>query len=367
MATQQNTTHSKHQRIVFETSDATLEGIIEQCKSINFVQWGRISIKIPEYALYTKSKNTHREQFINGLFEMYDGKVPAKVIKSEQATDNMSGIPVNVLGYTDYTLLKSEVKHQFENHLKTGFCRRFVLSFHEQNKLEYAEFNDEEERNLYKQLKEEGNKLYKIFKNTRHKANYKVLPETIDVYNQYNKALLELYNNESNELIQLELLSRPFKALKLSCLYACLNHSCEEVIKPSDFSQAVLTVEELAIDFRKYLNFKPGVADKYEQIYEFFKQNIEKNYTKTDLIKIFCSQFGFKREHLRKTFEDVFAIIQEIAVNDKHILVQDSEKCKNGCYYSLHKQSEEPLSSDTQELSTIVNNVPDNQQNPNPF
>lgn len=366
--TLQTDVHSNMQQLVLEISDATLEGITEQCKSINNAKWGRAAIKIAELGMYLKNKNIHRQQFIAGLYEMYDGKVPAKIIKSEPTIDNMTDIPVNVLAYADYTIFKSEIKSQFENLLKTGFCRRFAISFHEQNKLVFAEFEENEECNLYNKLKQTGSKLFDIFKQVPQHSIYKLLPETKKEYNKYSKYLVDICNSETNELIQVELQSRPFKALKLSCIYACLNHTHKYVIEPNDFIQAVLTIEELSKDFRCFLNFQPGIADKYEQIYEFFKQNLEKEFTKTELIKIFCSKFGFKRELLRKNFDEVFTMIEEIATNDKHIFVQEQGKCKNGCYYSLHKYEEKPLNKDTLELTSIIaNNEIECSQNPNPF
>ncbi len=357
MTPETETPSNTNQRIVLEVLDATLEGITSQCKSIFDVEWGRIAIKIAEFGMYLKNKNAHRQQFIAGLYEMYDGKVPAKIIKSEEAIDNMSNIPVNVLAYADYTVFKTEGQQQFECLLRNGFCRRFTISFHEPNNLVFAEFTDEEERNLYKKLKQSGDKLFNIFNKIRTQSCYRLLPETKVKYNKYAKFSTESSNDETNELIKTEILSRPYKALKLSGIFACLNHPVEEVIKPTDFIQSVLTVEELAKDFRTYLNFQPEFADRYEKIYEFFKQNLNKEFTKTNLIKIFCSQFGFKRELLRKNFDEVFTMLQEIANNDGHILVQETGKCKNGCYYSLQKYEEKPLSPETQELLDVINDI----------
>lgn len=158
----------------------------------------------------------------------------------------------------------------------------------------------------------------------------------------------------------------------MSCLYACLNHPQEYIIKPDDFQQAIITVENLSKDFGKFLVFQPTNADKYEKAFEFLKQNVGKKFTKTELVKIF-NGFNFNRDTLRKNFAEKMNMIQELAVDEGFIITSIKNACKNGAYYVLEKRKEEPLSPDTKPLTNIINqSVPPSnadipQENPTPF
>ncbi len=346
---------SKVQQLVYEIQDATVEGISIQGQNLNRATWGRMAIRFPEFGMYMKNGNKQQQQFLSTLYEMYDCKIPAKIIKSEDAIESITNIPINVLAYSDYTIFQSDIKSYFETLMLAGFGRRFTLSFQPPQKLTYTSFPMEEEQRLYRELENLGENLFYLFKNLPLMPNYKLTVESKNVYNEYQIKIIDLYNAEENSLRQTEILSRPFKALKLSCLYACLNHPEKFYIDPEDMRQAISTIETLSIDFKKFFNYRPETADKYEKIYDFFKQNIGKEFTKTGLVKIFCGEFGFKRELLRKNFDDVYAIIQEIAIADGYIFKKDPSKCTNGVYYSLQKHEPSPLSEGTHSLDAILN------------
>jgi len=369
---QQNIAPSKPQRIVFEIQDATVEGIATQGQNLRYAEFLSMFLKFPEFGMYLKTSNKQQLQLQGVILSMYDNKIPAKVIKSEEAVESISEIPINILAYTDYTTIKGDIQGMFDTLMSTGYNRRFTISFQPPQKLVFKPFSDEEERQLNDRLKIAGKKLFDLFNQLPLNACYKLLPETKNLYNDYSKQKTEQYNEEKNEIKQTEIISRPFKVLKLSCLYACLNHPQEYVIKINDFQQAISTVENLSTDFGKFLVFQPANMDKYEKAYEFLKQNIGKKFTKTQLIKIF-NGFNFNRDTLRQKFEEEMDAIQELATDEGYIICPIKNECKNGMYYKLEKCNTEPLSPDTKPLTDIVNqSVPPSnadipQDNPTPF
>jgi len=369
---QQITPPSKPQRIVFEIQDATVEGIATQGQNLKFAGALSMFLKFPEFGMYLKTGNKQQQQLQGAILSMYDNKIPAKVIKSEEAVESMCDIPINILAYTDYTTVKGDIQGMFDTLMSTGYNRRFTISFQPPQKLVFNPFSDEEERQLNDRLKTAGKKLFDLFSQLPMNACYKLLPETKNIYNNYSKQKTDEYNEEKNGIKQTEIISRPFKVLKLSCLYACLNHPQEYVIKTDDFQQAIKTVENLSTDFGKFLVFQPANMDKYEKAYEFLKQNIGKIFTKTQLIKIF-NGFNFNRDLLRQNFAKEMAAIQELATDDGYIITQITNECKNGTYYTLEKRNTEPLSQDTKPLTDIINqsaplsNADIPQENPTPF
>ena len=243
--------------------------------------------------------------------------------------------------------------------LESGLCRRFTFSFQKIQKLTCANLSDEEERNIYKQLEELGKNLFDTFMQVQDNSCYKLMPESKDLLNRYKNKLYEKYNEiEDRPLIKKELLSREYKSLKLSCLYACINHPQELVINTTDMEQAIKTVEFLCKDFIRFTQYSPQLEDKYDKAYNYLKQNYGKAFTKTHLVNTFSREFGFNRKKLRDNFNrEFYEVISDMAMADGYYLRSDSSNIRNGAYYFLTKmenyakpESEVPLSEFIKEV-----------------
>lgn len=323
--------------LVNEIQDGTYEGVIYLSKIINLLNFGSIFIKINEFGDYIKNSDNKRKILLSMFNQLYSCVVPNKIIKSEIFTEEIPDIPVSVLAYSDYTLFANEMRSYFKKILNTGYARRFMFSFQELDKLNFNPLSDEEEREIYNSLEKLGQELFEIFSNIQSNTCYELTANAKNILNDYKFKICELYNSESDPLLKKEINSRELKALKLSCLYACINHGQVLEIQEEDIIQAIDTVEFLSQDFKKFLHYSPKADDKYEQAYKFLRENEGLEFTKTKLLEIFTKQFGFKREPLRNNFYDAISAIWEIAQEEGYTIIYYNNKCKNGTFFSLVK------------------------------
>jgi len=339
--------------LISEISDGTGEGFYTDAKAFKNADFGSMFVKISELGLFLKNTNNYRSNFLATLYEGYDGKVVSKSIKGEDREPNLEDIPINVLAYSDFTLFKSELKEVFQLLMQTGLARRFMVSFKPPEKLKYRAFNDDEERQFYINAKNLGAELFKVFYNLPSKSCFKLLPEAKELQNQYKAKLVDLYNDEDNEMLKAEIMSRDFKAAKLSCLFACLNHVTEQVIKSTDMEQAISTVEYLSQDFKKFLAYRPHKADIYDKVFEFFKNHVNEEFKTTELTGKYYAEIGIGRDNFRKNFGDIIQTVQEIATLNDYFLNIDGSKFKNGKVYSLCPASQKILSSNVTEIEDL--------------
>ena len=353
----EKSTRSKIQeprKLVLETKEATMEGLCTDGEAIYKAGFGCISVKIPEYLTNISNINSSRAIFMESLYDAYDGKLPIKSIKSEKRRDNLEKIPVNCLAYSDPTSLKNfVVKNRFYEQLSTAFSRRCMINFQPERTMVYKPIPDKKLRELKTKLKECGRELFKIFQKIPHRGCYVMLSETIDVLNDYQGKLFKKYNEEDDDILKKEILSRHLKAVKLSNLFACINHPEELVIKPEDVQQAIKMVEYLSGDLKLLLNYKPKMKDWYDRLYEFFKENIDKSFSKTEITTEYFRKIGIPRDKFRKCFDDLIQGVKDIASYDDYILFED-ESPKNGIYYTLKKYIEPKLSDGVQGLEELL-------------
>jgi len=328
----------KKLKLVAEIQNATPEGISLLGKMLSDINFGAIYVKIPELGLYIENGDKRIKQFLSILCSLYSCVIPNKIIKSEIFQDVITGIPTNVLAYSDYTLFLDNIRSYFNKILNTGYGRRFIINFQENLELSTECLSDSDERNIYEKLENIGTDIFQNFEKVQFYACYKLLPESKNFLNSYKIETNLLHNKERNPLLQREINSRELKALKLSCLFAALNHSNELVINSDDMKQAIDTVEFLSQDFRKFLNYKPSYDDKYKKAYKFLRDNIGREYTKGQLMEVFCSQFGFRREVLRHNYYNDLCAIWEIANENGYTIIQNSTKYIRCKVYSLIPQ-----------------------------
>lgn len=328
----------KDLKLINEVQDATSEGVVSLGKIIDEVKFGSIFTKISEFGDYIKNGDNKRKQFLSMLNQLYYCVVPTKTIKSEVFSEEIQDIIVNVLAYSDYTLFVNEMRAYFNKFLNSGYARRFMISFQELKDLKYSPLSDTEQRENFQNLEKLGQHFFEIFASIQFDTCYKLTPNAKNLLNNYVKNNYELYNSEEDPILQREINSRELKALKLSCLYACINHSQVLEIQENDIIQAIDTVEFLSQDFKRFLRYRPMTGDKYEQAYKFLRENEGLEFTKTKLLKVFTSQFGFSREPLRTDFDRVMSAIWEIAREDGYTIIYYDNKCKHGTYFTLVKE-----------------------------
>ena len=281
------TTHSKQQkirRLIPEISDGTGEGFYTEAKAFKVAQFGSMFVKISEFGLFLKNSNNYRNNFLATLYDGYDGKITSKSIKGEEREPDIEDLPINVLAYSDFTLFKSDIKEMFKLLMQTGLARRFTLTFKQPTNLIYKNFTDEEEREFYNQAKKLGQELYGIFSQIGQNTCYKLLPEAKELHNTYKELLIDAYNEEDEPMLKAEIMSRDFKSIKLSCIFACLNHPNDLTIHETDLDQAINVVEYLSQDMKKFLSYRPKTADIYDKVYNFFKEHANEEFKKTELI-----------------------------------------------------------------------------------
>lgn len=335
-----NNEREKIRNIVIEMQDGTQEGFYSDAKTFANTDFGSLFLKISEFGLYLKSTNTEKEQFLNCLYNAYDGKVISKCIKGSQREPDIENLPLNVLLYSDYTLFKKDIKDIFNTLMMTGLNRRAVISFKADTDRKPTIFSYEDKRKFFDDAAKISDAMNNIFQTVDKKTCYILSKQTNDnILNQYIKYLNNIYNSTENQILKAEVLSREFKALKLSCIYACLNHPKNSIIDNNDLIQAIYTIQGLSGDLKTFIDYKPQKKDKYDAFYNFLKENIQNEYTKLQLIREFM-KFGYSREKIRTNFDEIINILKEIASTDDFILIEQKINNNSGTKYYLRKKEE---------------------------
>lgn len=337
-----NSEIEKIRNIVIEMQDGTQEGFYADAKSFSSANFGSLFLKISEFGLYLKSTNTEKEMFLNCLYNAYDGKVISKCIKGSNREPDIENLPVNVLLYSDYTLFKKDIKELFNTLMATGLNRRAVVSFKPTSDRVAPIFTYAQKQEFNQKANTIRNDLQVIFKQIQTNSCYQLSQSVNDsILNKYVTYLNELHNKTNNQKLKDEILSRELKALKLSCLYACLNHPQDMTINETDLKQAIITVQGLSNDLRLFDSYRPQQDDKYDLLYNALKTNIEKQYTKLEMVKLFMAN-GWSRRNANKEFEEIISDLKEIALNDDYVLMEEKINNNSGTKYYLC-QKDKPL------------------------
>ena len=256
-------------------------------------------------------------------------------------------------------IFKSDIQKFFDLLLQTGLVRRAIITF-QNSHIKTIELNPEKARErqeqCYLRAKEINEKLIRLFINIPDNAVYKLTKEAYDnVFYPYKIQLTELSNkNNENDLINKEITSRELKVLKLSGIYACLNHPKELVINEYDVQQAIDTIEILSKDLKKFIEYKPKVNDGYENLLNFFIDNAGKSFTKTVLVSNY-RQFGFKREIFRKDFDEIMIIISEMANEKGYFLKRENINNNSGVEITLIETNlGKPLPEGMKDLNELI-------------
>lgn len=345
--------------MVMEVADGTREGLFRDAKIFKKAEFGSLMLKIAELGQYLNSITTEQRLFFNVLFEAYDGKIPSKCIKGEQREEDIKDLPVNTLFYSDPTLFKLDLAKEFDSLMKAGFSRRFIITF--MPELEPYEMEPdgniayEAEKKYYSDLKAIGLQIYKIFESIEYNAQYEITKKTfVEVLYPYKHKLKEMFQKESNPIIKSEIKSRYLKVVKIADQYASVNHPKEHFINPKDMEMAIDTVEKLSTDLRKFLSYRPTYSDKCDRIFQFFLENIGKEFKKNELTTIHFKQFGCSRDKFKKSFDDDMQSVTEIAQYNGYQLLSKPINNNSGHAYWLTTAQSKDLNAETQELEDLI-------------
>ena len=111
----------------------------------------------------------------------------------------------------------------------------------------------------------------------------------------------------------------------------------------------------MSTDFKIFATFDFAKSDKYDKVYNWFKDRVGKSFTKTEISKNY-RDFGFSRTEFANAFDKIIDNIKSVASLDD--LVLNVERLsKNGYRYSLIQTSQQELSTDVIPLNELVNFV----------
>lgn len=348
----------KIRNLIPEVREGTREGIYQDAKGFQDAGFGGLFIQNSEFGLFLKDITAEQKQYLNLLNEAYSGNIYAKSIKGENREPDIKNIPVNLYFHTAPTPLEENF-HNFKNFLDTGFTRR--CSIVSQSKQEgYTEEPDPkkaliEEKHYYATLEALGEKFNNIlvtFLDIKC-ATFKLTDEGYGVFHQYRISLKEKAETEDDSLSR-EIISRELKALKLSCMYACLNHPEASYISEADIGQAINTIEFLGNGIVDFLDNKQDVESGCYNLFDFFLKNIGKKFNKTTLVKEHYSLSGLSRDKFRKQFDSIIEVVREIALDKGYILIQESVNRNSGNDYYLVSQEQQELNGNANALNDLL-------------
>lgn len=334
---------AKIRNIFIEVSAGTQEGFYSDAEALSFANFGSVFLKISELGGYLSTLTTETKQFFNCLYEAYDGKVISKSIKGENRKADLVNIPVNTLLYSDPNMFKGELEKIFNNLMLTGISRRAMLSFRVPAPLEVDNLTAEQLKDLESKLEAIGENLNTTFLNISDGSIYELESTAYDNFLiSYKNICIEKSNNIDDANARREINSHFYKALKLSCIYACLNHPTQLNITSEDLQQAIITVEALGTDLEAFTNFRPKYNDKYDNLFFYLKNNLGKKFKKTDFsTSIYKEIDGLVRADVKANFDTTIEYVKEIAQNQGYILLTEKGYNNLGEKYCLVKNQNE--------------------------
>lgn len=349
----------KIRNLIIEITNGTKEGLYSDALAFKGADFGSIFIKISEFATYlnTFSQNNQNKEFMDSLNDAYNEKIGGKCTKFDKRLPDVVGVPVNALFHSDYTMIAQSLKSLFTALLQTGFGRRSTITFQETTDLT-ANPTAQQKEKYRKNMKKLGNKLHNIFLNIPDNAIYKLDSAAHDnIYMSYVDYINNLHNNTDDELLKKEIKSREFKTIKLSGLYACLNHPKDLVINEADLASAIISIQAISQDFKHCMNYKPTYKDKYSKLLDFFIDNVGTKFKKVALVNKY-NHFGFKREEFRHKLDNqIVDILKEMALEKGYMFcVKPINNNTGNEYYLIKNQNAYSTPVNLENVANLNNN-----------
>lgn len=359
--TNQETKESERHELremVLEITDGTKEGLTSDAELFARVGFGSLFIENSEFGNFLANPTLDQRQLYNQFYHAYDNKIISKCTQGKPRKRNVEDVPVNALFSSDPSLFECNLKEAFNTDLKTGLIRRLFLGYQTVKEPFTQELVAKKSRRAKEQyginLKILGELFFETFEKIELNAVYTLTDEAYDeVLYPYITKLQELENEEENYLLTIEIPSRELKVIRLSAIYACLNHPCEFVITPKDVKQAIDTVEMISVDLRKFLKLEQNLEVNCERMFEFFVENQGKEFITTDLKQHYFSRSGLSKREFNKKFNAVIEGVYLIA-NSRGYFLNETPAGNSGAKYVLIPIKSEDLSDGIQELEDLI-------------
>ena len=331
---------SKIRNLVLEMDNGTAEGFYEEGKARFIAGVGAIYIKMTEFAKYYANSSPSDKQFFDMLCKAFDAIIHSKSIKANNRDENIIGVPVNCLLMTDISMFAdSIIRKNFNKELNTGFARRAFVIYVKRKPYEINDDIDtflKEEKEFYEETEILSEKINNIFSSMGKNTIYTMPYETLSERTKYSNKLAELVNNTEDDILAKEISDRELKAVKLATIFAVLNKR-DKIVTVEDFKQAEDVIEYLSGDFKEFIKYKPKYNDKYDELYNFFLENMNTTFAKTKLINM-SNNFGFTKREFRKEFDDVISLIAGKADEQGYNLLSRPFNHNSGMEYWLSKK-----------------------------
>lgn len=336
--------------LILEATDGTQEGLFSDAKAFFLAGFGSITIKFSEFGAYLKTITTENEKFFNCLYDAFNGTLHSKTTQGRKREKDIYSIPVNALIYSDSTIFKNQLKGILDEFLSKGFARRSMISFQNQtNNLKHKELSKENTKQFLEQAEKIQDDIFKTYNLLENNSCFKF---TSDAYyitlQEYSRECINKHNKTLGNINKSEIQSRPFKALKLACIYAILNHPTENVINDTDVIQAILSIEFLSKDLSSFGEYQKEIKTDYDIFFEFFKNNLNQEFSKTELRKKAKEYFRknseiigkrISNEHFNKNFNEYIDFIS-MSAEEEGFIFNIRTRANNNTLYKMFEKKE---------------------------
>lgn len=270
---------SKERRFSIGSNSAgTPEGLYAEMAGYEERRTGCIFVEQSEAGAFAESKSERKQDFLTCLYSGYDNRIEGRNIMNA-SFKTIEGVPVVAEFLSAPDIVKNN--SNFRKRQTTALGRRIWVFMQEEWKKTTNIPNSAEKVTAKENLMNIGTDLFsnvlKKVKMMNDEPSKKSLDQQTNAvlnfakgvydncYIPYKKKNIEIYNNTEDELIRLSISEYPFRACKVACLYAVLNHPSEFVIKAEDFQQAIKTVESTD-GMKTLVGYAPELQDKYDYI-----------------------------------------------------------------------------------------------------
>lgn len=337
------------------TTDGTPEGLFSLGKAFEIAGFGSLNIINPEFGAYLKNSTTDSKRFVDCLYLAYDGRVESKIIQGRNTEKDVFNLPVNVLLYSTTAQFKGSVKNTFNELLEGGFSRRTVITFQNNTKKTFIRETINNDNTYTNEIKRLKDLFFSIFLDI---GDNSIFCFTEDAYyrtfQNYREKCINLANRTSNECLKTEIEHRPYKVLKTSCIYAMLNHPKTKEINVTDIKQAIITNDFLGKDLKTLLESQKEFIDGYDKLYQFFKENINKPFTTSELKRTHFKITGFSRDRFEREFEKMIEFVSTSAKEENFIFEEEKAQIKSKKTFTLKNKKEITQSENFKSLDNLV-------------
>ena len=331
--------------LVLESTDGTQEGLFSDAKAFKNAGFGSITIKFSEFGSFIKTITTESEKYFNCLLDAYNGTLHSKTIQGKNREKDINYIPVNALFYSDSTIFKNQLKKVFDEFLTKGFARRSMISFQNQtNNLKHKRESKESTQQYLKEARQIKENILKTYNSLVNNSCFCFSSDAFYTTHQnYKKQCTNKHNKAIENINKSEIMSRPFKALKLACIYAILNHPTDTEIKVDDVKQAIISIEFLSKDLNIFGEYQKEIKTDYDLFFDFMKKNVDKEFSKTELrqqakeyLKQNSETIGkrISNEYFNNTLDSYINFVS-ISAGDEGFIFEIQTKINNNKTYKL--------------------------------